>query len=63
MNPLLNATPDPTPLAQPIDNHLGGPDRLREEDAIGKARERDNGLWMAGYKAGFNAAMETRKPP
>ena len=51
----------PTPIAQPTDNHLGGLDRLR--DAIGKARERGNGLWMAGYEAGFSAAMETRKPP
>ena len=59
MNPLLNATPDPTPLAQPADNHLGGPDRLR--DSIRKARESDHMLWMAGYEAGFEAAMKIRK--
>jgi len=51
----------PTPLDSIAGNRLEDLDHLREQDAIGQARERDSMLWMAGYKAGFEAAMKGLK--
>jgi len=57
----MHRSATPTPLDPIAGNRQEDLDHLREQDAIGQARERDSMLWMAGYEAGFEAAMKGLK--
>jgi len=63
MNDLSPAMPAPTSIGPISPDRQDGLDRLQDEDSIGRDRERDNVLWTAGYKAGYEAAMKACKTP